>query len=63
MCSFEVSIEMLPLFSIVFSNEFGGWCYCQVADGIATVGWWMLSGWCYYHWAGVIAWVNDLTSI
>ena len=21
-----------------------GWCYCQVADGIATVGWWMLSG-------------------
>ena len=32
-----------------------GWWYCQMADGIATVGWRMLSGWCYYHWADVIA--------
>ena len=32
-----------------------GWWYCQVADGMATVGWRMVSGWCYYHWVDVIA--------
>ena len=32
-----------------------GWWYCQVADGMATVGWRMVSGWCYYHWADVMA--------
>ena len=50
-------LMLLPISGRYYNHyiECVGWWYCQVADGITPVGWRMVSGWCYYHWADVIA--------
>ena len=32
-----------------FCNKCDGWCYCLVADGMATAGWLVMFGRCYCH--------------
>ena len=55
-------LMLLPISGRCYNHyiECVGWWYCQVADGMATAGWRMVSGWCYYHWADVLALVQCL---